>query len=45
MTDEDIEAMLRNKQAMMQLDDDDPLKKIMSNHDQIVKTHVGTALK
>lgn len=44
MTEEDIEAMLRHKQSMLDnlnLQDDDPLKKIMSNHDQIVKKHQG----
>ena len=40
--EEDFEKMLKNKQALLeklQLDDDDPLKKLMSNQDQIVKQH------
>ena len=42
--EEDLDAILRGRQAMldkMNLEDDDPLKKIMSNHDMIVKKHVG----
>ena len=34
--EEEIEAMLRNKQGLLnklQLDDNDPLKKLLSNHD------------
>ena len=42
--EEEIEAMLRNKQGLLdklQLDDNDPLKKLLSNHDQIVKMNQG----
>ena len=40
--EEDFERMLKGKQALLeklQLDDDDPLKKLMSNQDLIVKQH------
>jgi hypothetical protein len=40
--EEDFEKILKNKQALLeklQLEDDDPLKKLLSNQDLIVKQH------
>lgn len=40
MTEAELEAMLKNKQALLekvQLDENDPLQKLMNNHDQIIK--------
>ena len=42
MAEDEFDAIMRNKQALLNqlnLDDDDPLKKIMANHDLIVKKH------
>ena len=40
--EEELEKILKNKQAKLeiqQLDDEDPLKKLVSNFDQINKQH------
>jgi hypothetical protein len=42
LSEDELETLLRGKQALMdKLQEDDPLKKLISNHDQIVKKHQG----
>jgi hypothetical protein len=45
-TEEELEAIMKGKQALLeklQLQEDDPLKKLLSNHDSIVKKHQAGA--